>query len=154
MSILMIQGPHCLPADGDSKKYEPSIALLAASAHAAGKALVVHTCGSVRELVECLRRAKRPDTEMVLLDSGELNSDEFAIEGSQLCQALDELNAPYIEVHDDSAQVLDLQVHPRNAPIVTLVVNDDRTQGYSLALAIALRRLSRRMDEPRTPFIA
>ncbi|KAF1706911.1 hypothetical protein [Pseudoxanthomonas sacheonensis] len=149
MSILVIQGPHsALPWSGPGT--EEPLLLPTAAAHAAGKSLVVRTCAGIREMIECLRQARQPDTEMVLLDSGDLDPADCVREGADLCRALDELQSPYIEVHDDSGQVLDLQVHPRNAPMVTVVVNDDRASGYSLALAIALRHLGRSANAPGT----
>ena len=149
VSIVIVQGAH-----SDSEPLGADFyAGLRRLAAAVGRRLDVRPCANLREFLAQLGSARAGNAEFVLIDPGELASQALA-QPEPLRQALDALPSAYIEVHDDSAQVLDLQVHPRNAPIVTLVVNDDRTQGYSLALAIALRRLSRRMDEPRTPFIA
>ena len=103
-------------------------------AKAVGKRLRLRT-------IECLRQSKAPDTEIVLLDSGELDPGECARNSTALCHALDGLDSPYIEMHDGSAQVLDLHVHPQHSPLVTVVINHDRPRSYALALAIALKRI-------------
>ena len=57
-------------------------------------------------------------------------------------ETLDHLSMPYIEVHDDSAQVLETYLDLRHAPLATVVFNRDRPGGHALALSIALRRLA------------
>ena len=138
MCIVLIQGPHHA---GSRHVALPSFY---AAAKAAGTTLLVRSCNTLCELIECLHKSKNQDTEMVLLDSGEVDSRDFPAANRQLCKALDALSSPYIEMHDASSQVLDQQVHPCHGPIVTLVINDDRKSSYSMALAIALRRLQKR----------
>lgn len=148
MSIVIIQGPHHV--DPESR----AISLLRSKAGNAGRQLLVRTGATLQELIECLRQSAAADTEFVLLDSGQLDPRECDRKRGELCRVLDEMPAPYIEVHDSSAQVLDLHIHPQHAPLVTVVVNDDRQTGYSLACAIALRHLHASAASPCHTLVA
>ena len=137
MSIVLFQGPH------HAGSRQVALRSFYAAAKAAGTTLLVRSCNTLGELIECLHTSKNQDSEMGLLDSGEVDSREFPSANRQLCNALDALSSPYIEMHDASSQVLDQHVHPCHGPIVTLVINDHRESSYSMALAIALRRLQK-----------
>ena len=142
MCIVVIQGPHLrLSSDAD---FSPS----EGQAKAAGKQLLVHTATTLQQLIECICKARAADTEIVLLDSGELDTIESVPDCVALCDTLDALASPYIKMHDSSRQMLDLNVHPQHGPLVSVVVNDDRAGSYALALAIALRRLGSRAAPP------
>ena len=135
MCIVLIQGPH------HARSRQVALPSFYDAAKAAGTTLLVRSCSTLAELIECLHKSKDLDAEMVLLDSGEFDSRDFPAANRPLREALDALSSPYIEMHDASSQVLDQHVHPCHAPIVTLVINDDREASYCMALAITLRRL-------------
>ncbi|WOS40473.1 hypothetical protein [Xanthomonas rydalmerensis] len=135
MSILLIQGPH-----------RDASAIAAAQCLAASHAaqVVPVACADAAQIVARLRQGACDDTELVLLDSGELPASELADHGAQLCAALDALGHPYIEMHDASAQALELLLHPRHAPLLTVIANGALADSYAIALGVAQRRLGAR----------
>ncbi|CAN7410482.1 hypothetical protein LJR143_002380 [Pseudoxanthomonas sp. LjRoot143] len=141
MSILILRGPHAAipPFSASSHTfYRP----LRERARAAGQALHCRAFASVRELIAGLRRARRERTDLLLLDIGDLALRDTA-QATALRAALDDLPSPYIEVHDDAAHALEPRVQPQHAPLVTVILRDDLSRAYAMALAIALRRLDR-----------
>ncbi|WP_045729232.1 MULTISPECIES: hypothetical protein [unclassified Xanthomonas] len=135
MSILLIQGPH---------RDAPAIAAaqrLAAS-HAAH--VVPVACADAAQIVARLQQGAHDETELVLLDSGELPAADLADHAPQLRAALDALGHPYIEVHDASAQALEPLLQPRHAPLLTVIANGALADSYAIALGVATRRLGAR----------
>ncbi|MCI2246554.1 hypothetical protein L3067_18235 [Xanthomonas sp. PPL568] len=135
MSILLIQGPH-----RDASAIAAAQCL--AGSHAAQ--VVPVACADAAQIVARLRQGACDDTELVLLDSGELPASELADHGAQLCAALEALGHPYIEVHDASAQALEPLLHPRHAPLLTVIANGALADSYAIALGVAQRRLGAR----------
>ncbi|MDV0440370.1 hypothetical protein [Xanthomonas sacchari] len=135
MSILLIQGPH-----------RDASAIAAAQCLAASHAaqVVPVACADAAQIVARLRQGACDDTELVLLDSGELPASELADHGAQLCAALEALGHPYIEVHDASAQALEPLLQPRHAPLLTVIANGALADSYAIALGVAQRRLGAR----------
>ncbi|MBO9828837.1 hypothetical protein J7373_11320 [Xanthomonas sp. A2111] len=135
MSILLIQGPH-----------RDASAIAAAQCLAASHVaqVVPVACADAAQIVARLRQGACDDTELVLLDSGELPASELADHGAQLCAALEALGHPYIEVHDASAQALEPLLHPRHAPLLTVIANGALADSYAIALGVAQRRLGAR----------
>lgn len=135
MSILLIQGPH-----------RDASAIAAAQCLAASHAaqVVPVACADAAQIVARLRQGACDDTELVLLDSGELPASELADHGAQLCAALEALGHPYIEMHDASAQALEPLLHPRHAPLLTVIANGALADSYAIALGVAQRRLGAR----------
>ncbi|KMM75691.1 MULTISPECIES: hypothetical protein [unclassified Xanthomonas] len=135
MSILLIQGPH-----------RDASAIAAAQCLAASHAaqVVPVACADAAQIVARLRQGACDDTELVLLDSGELPASELADHGAQLCAALEALGHPYIEMHDASAQALEPLLHPRHAPLLTVIANGALADSYAIALGVAQRRLGTR----------
>ncbi|UYB51874.1 hypothetical protein OCJ37_18165 [Xanthomonas sp. AM6] len=135
MSILLIQGPH---------RDAPAIAVARRLAGASGARVVPVACADAAQIVARLRQGAHDETELVLLDSGELPAAELAEHGAQLREALDALGHPYIEMHDASAQALEPLLHPRHAPLLTVIANGALADSYAIALGVAARRLGAR----------
>ncbi|WP_369977149.1 hypothetical protein [Xanthomonas bundabergensis] len=135
MSILLIQGPH---------RGAPAIAVARRLAGASGPCVVPVACADAAQIVARLRQGAHDETELVLLDSGELPAADLADHGAHLREALDALGHPYIEVHDASAQALEPLLHPRHAPLLTVIANGALADGYAIALGVAARRLGAR----------
>ncbi|WP_284399716.1 type II 3-dehydroquinate dehydratase [Dyella lipolytica] len=134
---MIVQGPH---ANARSLSGE-LLGHLQQLARAAGRTLEVCSCNGLREFVARVRTARSQTTEFMLLDPGSLTQQVQAHPEAGLGDALDALNMPYIEVHDDSDDTLE----PRDvlhAPLATIVIHGDLGTSYRIALGIALRRLS------------
>lgn len=139
MSILVIQGPH---GAANAHVGHAFTRPLYAAAAAAGVPLAWRRVCTVRSLAICLQRVQHAQVQVVLLDAGDMARDDHAFCSSALRQALDRLPMPYIEVHDDTAHLLEPRLHPRHAPLVTVVLRHQLQRAYALALSIALRRLA------------
>lgn len=135
MSILVIQGPH---------HDAPAIAVARRLAGASGARVVPVACADAAQIVARLQQGAHDETELVLLDSGELPAADLADHGAQLREALDALGHPYIEVHDASAQALEPLLHPRHAPLLTVIANGALADSYAIALGVAARHLGAR----------
>ncbi|QNH22878.1 type II 3-dehydroquinate dehydratase [Xanthomonas sp. GW] len=135
MSILVIQGPH---------RDAPAIAVARCLAGASGAQVVPVACADAAQIVARLQQGAYDETELVLLDSGELPAADLADHGVQLREALDALGHPYIEVHDASAQALEPLLHPRHMPLLTVIANGALADSYAIALGVAARHLGAR----------
>jgi len=135
MSILVIQGPH---------RDAPAIAVARRLAGASGAQVVPVACADAAQIVARLQQGAHDETELVLLDSGELPAADLADHGAQLREALDALGHPYIEVHDASAQALEPLLHPRHMPLLTVIANGALADSYAIALGVAARHLGAR----------
>jgi len=135
MSILVIQGPH---------RDAPAIAVARCLAGTSGAQVVPVACADAAQIVARLQQGAHDETELVLLDSGELPAADLADHGAQLREALDALGHPYIEVHDASAQALEPLLHPRHAPLLTVIANGALADSYAIALGVAARHLGAR----------
>ncbi len=135
MSILVIQGPH---------RDAPAIAVARCLAGASGARVVPVACADAAQIVARLRQGAHDETELVLLDSGELPAADLADHGAHLREALDALGHPYIEVHDASAQALEPVLHPRHTPLLTVIANGALADSYAIALGVAARHLGAR----------
>ncbi|MGC1551103.1 MAG: type II 3-dehydroquinate dehydratase [Rhodanobacter sp.] len=133
---MIVQGPHPV-ADLLSGELLRSLQQLARTA---GRTLEVCSCSGLRELVAHVRAARSRATEFMLLDPGELGQQVQAHPEAGLHDALDELTAPYIEVHDDSDATLEPGTCSHCAPLATIIINGDLATSYRIALGIALRR--------------
>lgn len=138
MNLLILEGPQ--PASTAGAAMAPrALRDLQARAHACGHHVFHCHCPSPDALLTGLRACAALDVRMLLLDSGEIAANDPALPA--LRDLLDQLSMPYIEVHDDSAQVLESRLDLRHPPMATVVFNRDRHRGHALALSIALRRL-------------
>jgi len=127
MNLLIIEGPHASSAGHAPMLAPRAVRGLQSQARARGHTVFHCHCPSV-------------DARMLLLDSGDIAANDPGLPA--LRETLDHLSMPYIEVHDDSAQVLETYLDLRHAPLATVVFNRDRPGGHALALSIALRRLA------------
>jgi 3-dehydroquinate dehydratase len=141
MSILILRGPHAA-APWLPSSFPAFDRPLRERARASGQALHCRAFASVRELIAGLRRARHERADLLLLDIGDLALHDTA-QATALRAALDALPSPYIEVHDDAAHALEPRVQPQHVPLVTVILRDDLSRAYAMALAIALRRLDR-----------
>jgi 3-dehydroquinate dehydratase-2 len=138
MSIRIIQGPH---AQSPCTEVLHQLQQLAT---AAGRTLELCPCGCLPDLIDQVRATEAGTTEFMLLDLGDLayqakNHPEAGLDG-----ALDELNTPYVEVHEESGAELDLSIGLHHAPIATVIIHGDIGSSYRIGLGIALRQLSMR----------
>jgi len=138
LSIVIIQGTH-------GATHSPSsdvLRHLQQLAHAAGRTLELCPCGGLRDFVAQVRAAKRSHAEFMLLDPGELAPQLKAHPDAGLHEALDELDAPYVEVHDESDAELDRAAGSHHAPLATVIIQGDIGSSYRIGLGIALRQLA------------
>jgi 3-dehydroquinate dehydratase-2 len=111
-------------------------------ARAAGRTLEVVACTGVQEFIACVRSMKRRASEFLLLDPGDLGSQALALPEAGLCDALDEIDTPYVEVHEDAASELHIPSGPHHAPVATVIIQGDLGGSYRIGLGIALRQLA------------
>jgi 3-dehydroquinate dehydratase-1 len=129
MTIVMIQGPDHGHGQVDAAMRDA----LSTRARAAGQSLVQLRCDSAQQLVERLARIDRDGADIILLDPGAFTRD------GALRSTLEHLPVPYIEVHPGR--------HDRPAPRpagggrCVAVVDGYQTQGYTLAMSLALETL-------------
>ena len=78
----------------------------------------------------------------MLLDPGDI----VRTGGDLQCvhDALESLQLPYVEVHDESDAVLELSLRSSALPIATVVINGDLATSFQIALGIALRMSGKR----------
>lgn len=133
MDILILQGPR--PAA--RRLAFAATARLWRIAHVAGHVLNVHACASPALFIDAIHRVARSRNGFVLLDPGACHVPDC----EPLREALDAMAVPHVQVHDRSEQALDLPLRPCAQPVATIVIHDDLAAGYSIALAVALRRL-------------
>lgn len=125
MSVLILQGPG-------AERRAPCCA---------GHDVQLVRCSDLGSLIAGLRAAQQADTEMVLLDSGALDPDAHRAQWPALRAALDDLHAPYIELHADPGDELESWLHPQHLPIATVITPGDHDRAYAMSVAIASRRL-------------
>lgn len=138
MNLLILEGPHASSAPGAAMA-PSALRGLRARARTCGHRVFHCRCADTDALLTGLRACAALDVRMLLLDAGDLAANAPALPA--LRESLEQLPMPYIEVHDDSAQVLESRLDLRHPPLATVVFNRDRVQGHVLALSIALRRL-------------
>ncbi|PTR34121.1 3-dehydroquinate dehydratase [Luteibacter sp. OK325] len=150
MSIVIVRGPHgsghSLPAD--------QLSNLKQQASEAGRTLELRTCGALRDFIALVGSARSEVTEFVLLDPGSLAPEMRAHPEAGLSEAIDDLRAPYIDVHDEFGDGLKCCAGLHKAPLATVIINGNIGSGYRIGLRLALRRLngaagSRAQREPQ-----
>ncbi|WP_156171330.1 hypothetical protein [Dyella japonica] len=149
MSIVIVHGPHTsghpLPQELQQQ--------LQQQAGAAGCTLELRGCSDLRHFVGQVCAAGSDSTEFVLLDPGDLASQVREHPEAGLVDALDQLGAPYIEVHEECGAELDHEAGFHKAPLATVIINGNIGSGYRIGLSIALRQLQegRRGDQGTEP---
>jgi len=126
MSVLILQGP---------------------GAHAGTVPCAHHStqrirCADIGSLIHSLRAARDADIELVLLDSGAIGREQDRPHWPALRAAIDALPAPYIELHDNTADELQPWLHPQHQPLATVITPGDPARAYAMSVAIATRRLA------------
>ena len=111
-------------------------------ADAAGRTLELRSCGNLQDFVVQVCAAKAESTEFVLLDPGDLSPQVRAHPEAGLNDALDNLSAPYIEVHEAFGAELEQGADFHKPPIATVIINGNIEIGYRIGLSIALRQLN------------
>lgn len=134
MSILIIRGPEPHADDADRPLPAHLVQGLVRRAACAGKTLAVRRCGSTREMLHALSMANQWHVEATLLDPG------TQVDSPLLQRALQGLDHPYIEVHDDVSHPPEPTLPTRGGRCLA-VVNGYGLHGYTLALNIALDHL-------------
>ena len=140
MSILVIQGPH-RNTGGRASSPKALIESITGRAGSLGISVLSRTCSSIADMSKCLGKSCPKDVEMVLLDSGDLETADLDKNSGELRSAIDHLQPPYIEVHDDCAQALEPRLQLNHSPMVTVIIKNNLKESYALAMAIAAMRL-------------
>jgi 3-dehydroquinate dehydratase-2 len=147
VSIVIVHGPHTsghpLPQELQQQ--------LEQQAGAAGCTLELRGCSDLSHFVGQVCAAASDSTEFVLLDPGDLASQVREHPEAGLVDALDQLAAPYIEVHEECGAELEHEAGFHKAPLATVIINGNIGSGYRIGLSIALRQLQegrRRDQEP------
>jgi 3-dehydroquinate dehydratase-2 len=96
----------------------------------------------LRDFVALVRSARSEVTEFVLLDPGSLAPEMRAHPEAGLSKAIDDLRAPYIDVHDEFGDGLKCCAGLHKAPVATVIINGNIGSGYRIGLRLALRRLA------------
>lgn len=133
VSIVILRGPEA--HHGAARVPDAVRARLAESAAEAGKTIALRSCRSESELVEGLCGLRASGVELLLFDPG-----ACAPASERLRHALDALDTPYIEVHDDDMDAPEPSLAPRDGACLAQV-HGYAAQSYTLALAIALEHL-------------
>ena len=136
MTIMIVRGPEADSRFVRSPSPLPRELLgqLVARAADAGKTVALRACGSEQELLDALRVAAQARVELALVDPGACAAS------ARLHRVLAGLDYPYVEVHDDYSDLPAPEL-PDGLGCRVAAVHGYRTQGYTLALSIALEHL-------------
>ena len=138
MSILIVHGPHTRSSSLSQELQQQ----LQQQAHEAGRALELRTCDDLQDFVVQVCAAESRNTEFMLLDPGDLAPQVHAHPEADLAGALDNLGAPYIEIHEKFGSAWERGAGSRHVPVATVIINGNIGSGYRIGLGIALRQLS------------
>ncbi len=136
MSIVVIRGPKLSAVAGTMPLALPREVLggLVDRAVGADRTVSVRACSSEADVLHALLMARHARAEIVLLDPGS------CVRSARLEKALNQLELPYIEVHDDSCECPEaVMAGPPGLRLA--LVNGYMAQSYTLALDIALEHL-------------
>ncbi len=125
MSIFILQGPA-----PDHVPVPPSTQALPVD--------LIH-CDSVAALVGGLRLARCHRATLVVVDAGTLPEHDCRLHAASMQQALDALDAPYIELHDRSTQEFAHWARPHHAALAVFNLDRDAASRYAMAMAVAAR---------------
>jgi 3-dehydroquinate dehydratase-2 len=137
VSIVIVHGPH-------GSGHSPTADLLChlkQQAFQAGRTLELKACGALRDFIALVRSVRSETTEFVLLDPGNLAPEIRAHPEAGLSEAIDELRAPYIDVHDEFGDGFECCAGLHKPPIATVIINGNIGSSYRIGLRLALRRL-------------
>ena len=111
-------------------------------AQVAGQPLHCLHCGSLPALAQCLHNARQQAPNWVLIENSATDAAQWALHGRTVCNALDALPAPYIEIASNDADTLETHLHPHHAATAVVVCSTGTDEARRLSLAIATRLLS------------
>lgn len=111
-------------------------------AQLAGQPLQCLHCGTLPALARCLHNARHQPPAWVLIESSATDEAQWALHGRSVCNALDALPAPYIEIARSDADTLETHLHPHHAATAVVVCSSGTDEARRLSLAIATRLLS------------
>jgi 3-dehydroquinate dehydratase II len=137
VGILLVHGPHTTSTSLTQELQRE----LQQQADAGGRTLELRACDDLHDLVVKVCAAKSDATEFVLLDPGNLVEQVRAHPEAGFAEALDKLDAPYIEVYEEFGAKLAHDAGFHSAPIATVIINGNIGSGYRIGLGIALRQL-------------
>lgn len=78
----------------------------------------------------------------MLIENSPTDDAQWALHGRSVCNALDALPAPYIEIARNDADTLETHLHPHHAATAVVVCSTGTDEARHLSLAIAARLLS------------
>ncbi len=131
MSIVLLQGPAAGPVS-----LPPHAAL----------SIDLIQCDTLPAMVGGLHLARCQRAPLVVLDPGAWSARDCALHGAALRDALDALDAPYIELHDHSAQEFAHWAHPQHEALAVFNVDRDAAARLTMALAVAARLVAAPLD--------
>ena len=111
-------------------------------AQLAGQPLQCLHCGSLPALAQCLQSAQRQAPSWVLIENSATDEAQWALHGRTVCNALDALPVPYIEIARSDADTLETHLHPHHAATAVVVCSTGTDEARRLSLAITTRLLS------------
>ena len=111
-------------------------------AQLAGQPLQCLHCGSLPALAQCLHTARQQAPDWVLIENSATDDAQWALHGRSVCNALDALPAPYIEIASNDADTLETHLHPHHAATAVVVCSTGTDEARRLSLAITTRLLS------------
>lgn len=111
-------------------------------AQLAGQPLQCLHCGSLPALAQCLYNARHPAPTWVLIENTATDDTQWALHGRTVCNALEALPAPYIEIASNDADTLETRLHPHHAATAVVVCSTGTDEARRLSLAITTRLLS------------
>lgn len=115
-------------------------------AEVAGHRLECCHCDSLPALASCLHEARHSQPNWVLIENAATDDAQWATHGRAVCNALDVLPVPYIEIARYDADTLEAHLHPHHAATALVVCSSGNDDARRLSLAIAARLLSRNQD--------
>ncbi|AMJ58101.1 MULTISPECIES: hypothetical protein [Stenotrophomonas] len=112
-------------------------------AEIAGHRLDCCHCSSLQALAACLREAGSRRPQWVLIENASTDEAQWATHGATVCNALDLLPVPYIEIARHDADTLEAHLHPSHAATALVVCSSGDDDARRLSLAITARLLQR-----------
>ena len=112
----------------------------------AGHRLECRHCNSLPALAACLRDASARRPHWVLIENASPDDAQWATHGAVVCNALDLLPAPYIEIARHDADTLEAHLHPSHAATALVICSSSDEDARRLSLAITARLLNSRQD--------
>lgn len=130
MSVLLIR---------HTQKPMPDASFL--PAQLAGQPLQCLYCASLPALAQCLQHARQHAPSWVLIENSAADAAQWTLHGRSICNALDALPAPYIEIASNDADTLEAHLHPHHAATAVVICSTGTDEARRLSLAIATRLL-------------